>query len=78
MNDIAKNPKELQDVRKVVPQRRPGPPFWVPGRAIPSIWASLDPMLPHSAARVDFWTIADLILRFILNPKTMKYGVDFR
>ena len=26
-----KHPKELPDVRKVVPQRRPGPHFWIPG-----------------------------------------------
>ena len=44
VNDIEKHPKELPDVRKVVPQRRPGPPFWVPGGAVPSIWASLGPM----------------------------------
>ena len=53
-------------------------PFGSQGGAVAPIWHSLDPMWPYSAARVDFWTIADLILRFILNPKSMKCGVDFR
>ena len=41
-------------------------------------WASLVPMWPHSAPQADFWTILGLIFGDVLNPKYVKFGVDFR
>ena len=62
----------------MVPRRVPGPPFWVPGGAGPPSWASLGPVWPHSAPRVDFWRISVLICGVIVKPKSLKFVDKFR
>ena len=62
----------------MMPRRAPGPPFWVPGGSWTSLLGFFGPMWPHSAPRVDFWRISELIWGVILSPKSMKFGVEFR
>ena len=60
-------PRGAQDLR-FGSQGDPGPPFG----------ASWGPVWPHSAPRVEFWRISELIFGVILRQKSMKFGVDFR
>ena len=62
-----RNPTDFQSP-EMGSQGDPGPPFW----------ASWGPVWPHSAPRVEFWTISELICGVILSQKSMKFGVDFR
>ena len=78
VNHIKKLPMQDPKVLKMVSQRGPGPPFWFPRGPGPPFWASWGPMWPHSAPRVEFWRISELIVGIILSEKSMKIGVDFR